>query len=102
MGERVIATTALKGIHLNALYDLCSKLYVDGYMQPRISENENTALAKMVDRSRVAGPAIVIADRNYECYNTFAHIFLSGSFVLKFQMLLMKRSSQIWTNRISP
>ena len=65
-------------LHLNALYDLCSKLYVDGYMQSRVSENENTALAKMVDRSRIEGPVIVIADRNYECYNTFAHIENKG------------------------
>ena len=65
-------------LHLNALYDLRSKLYVDGLIQPRNSENENTALADMVDRSHINGPAIIIADRNYECYNTFAHIEQKG------------------------
>ena len=65
-------------LHLNALYDLCSKLYVDTLIQPRKCENENTALAKMVDRSCIEGPVIVTTDRNYECYNTFAHIERKG------------------------
>ena len=65
-------------MHLNALYDLRSKLYVDGLIQPRKCENENAALADMVDRSHIEGPVIIIADRNYECYNTFAHIEQKG------------------------
>jgi len=65
-------------LHLNALYDLCNKLYVDGVIQPRKCENENTALAQMVDRSQIEDPAIIIADRGFECYNTFAHIEQKG------------------------
>lgn len=65
-------------LHLNAMYDLCSRLYVDACIQPSRCENENMALAGMVDRSRIKDAAIVIADRGYESYNTFAHIEQKG------------------------
>lgn len=65
-------------LHLNAMYDLCNRLYVDACIQPSRRENENKALAGMVDRSRIKDATIVIADRGYESYNTFAHIEQKG------------------------
>lgn len=65
-------------LHLNAMYDLCNKLYVDAYIQPGKHVNEYSALASMVDRSPISGNVIVIADRGYESYNTFAHIEQKG------------------------
>ena len=65
-------------LHLNALYDLKSKLYMDAVVQKRREANENAALVQMVDRSGVPGPAIIIADRGYEAYNTLEHIAQKG------------------------
>lgn len=64
--------------HLNALYDLCNRVYTDALVQIRREANENRALTAMVDRSRITGPVIVIADRGYESYNNLAHIERKG------------------------
>jgi len=65
-------------LHLNAMYDLYNKLYVDVCIQPGRKENERRALAEMTDRSDISGDVIVIADRGYESYNVFAHIERKG------------------------
>ena len=65
-------------LHLNALFDLCNKLYVDSLIQLSRHQNEGKALVDMVDRSRIADNIIIIADRAYECYNNLAHIEKKG------------------------
>jgi len=65
-------------LHLNAMYDLCNRLYVDSLIQPSRHKNESKALADMVDRSRIRDNVIVMADRAYESYNNFAHIERKG------------------------
>lgn len=65
-------------IHLNALYDLQRKIYVDVITQGRRQENEHRALATMVDRDDSDVPTIYIADRGYESYNILAHIQEKG------------------------
>jgi hypothetical protein len=65
-------------IHLNAMYDLCSKLYLDADIQPGRQKNEVRAAANMIDRSNVSGDVLLIADRGYECYNLFAHAEQKG------------------------
>lgn len=65
-------------LHLNAVYDLCNRLYVDALVQPKRQINEGKALAAMVDRSPIQGKTIVIADRGYESYNNFAHLDCKG------------------------
>jgi hypothetical protein len=65
-------------LNLNAMYDLCNKLYVDACIQPIKKKNEFRALTDMVDRSRIFENVIVIADRGYESYNVFAHIEQKG------------------------
>lgn len=75
------ATANTKGynlLHLNAMYDLCSRVYVDAMVQSGRKENEFQALTAMVDRSNIQEPTIVIADRGYESYNVFAHIDKKG------------------------
>jgi hypothetical protein len=64
--------------HLNAMYDLCSRIYVDALIQPEKQMNEQRAITDMVDRSLIDSKAIVIADRGYESYNIFAHIERKG------------------------
>lgn len=65
-------------LHLNAVYDLCNRLYVDAVVQPRRLCNEGRALATMVDRSPLKGKVIVVADRGHESYNNFAHLERKG------------------------
>ena len=65
-------------LHLNALYDLNSHLYLDAFIQKRREANENAALVHMTDHSRITGPVILIADRGYEAYNTLEHISRKG------------------------
>lgn len=65
-------------LHLNGMYDLCNKLYLDACVQTRKKQNEHAALTSMVDRSLLKGKAIVICDRGLESYNNFAHIEEKG------------------------
>ena len=65
-------------LHLNALYDLNSNLYLDAVVQKRRAANENSALISMVDRSEIHEPVILTADRGYESYNTLEHISHKG------------------------
>ena len=65
-------------LHLNALYDLNSNLYLDAVVQKRRAANENAALVSMVDRSGIGEPVIITADRGYESYNTLEHIAQKG------------------------
>ena len=65
-------------LHMNALYDLGSSLYLDAVVQKRRAANENAALVSMVDRSEIHEPVILTADRGYESYNTLEHIAQKG------------------------
>jgi hypothetical protein len=65
-------------LHLNAMYDLCSRVYVDSIIQPGNKKNEFQALTDMVDRSNIKEKTILITDRGYESYNVFEHIAKKG------------------------
>jgi len=65
-------------LHLNALYDLNSNLYLDAVIQKRRAANENAALVNIVERSWISEPVILTADRGYESYNTLEHIARRG------------------------
>lgn len=60
-------------VHLNAMYDLINKVYIDVEMQGKKGMNEHRALVSMVDRSTVAGQVLVLMDRGYESFNNIAH-----------------------------
>lgn len=65
-------------LHLNGLYDLETRTYLDAVVHKRKISNENGALVQMVERLNDETPTIVIADRAYEAYNTMAHIERKG------------------------
>lgn len=65
-------------LHLNALYDLQSKIYLDAVIQKRRNANENAALVQMIERSELRQPVILLADRGYEAYNNIAHLEQKG------------------------
>lgn len=60
--------------HLNALYDLCNKTYLDVELQPKIKANEIQALIEMMKRNHFPADSIIIADRGYESFNLIAHL----------------------------
>lgn len=60
-------------LHLNALYDLSNRIYLDALVQPSSHPDEAGALIAMMKRSPIHEKTILIADRGYECYNIFAH-----------------------------
>lgn len=60
-------------LHLNALYDVLERRYTDATIQPARQKNEYSAMTDMIDRSKVKGKTIIMADRGYESYNVFAH-----------------------------
>ncbi len=61
-------------LHLNAMYDILRKTYVDA----TVEKGENKAFATMVARNQSRVPTIYIADRGYESYNNFAHVQEKG------------------------
>lgn len=60
-------------LHLNALYDLKNRIYIDAVIQPGRHPNEAQALIEMLKRSKVQEPVLLIADRGYESYNIMAN-----------------------------
>ena len=60
--------------HMNALFDLENGLYTDLIVQKEHEKNECRALCQMVDRSRISGKVILLADQNYEFCNNPAHL----------------------------
>ena len=69
-------------LHIDAMYDLCSNLYVDTIVRGKRGFSEYSALIKMVDRWQTEDSTIIIADRGYESYNVFAHIQEKGCYFL--------------------
>ena len=64
--------------HMNALFDLENGIYTDLIVQKEHEKNECRALCQMVDRSRVSGKVILLADRNYESCNNLVHLEKKG------------------------
>ncbi len=55
--------------HLNSLYDLCNKTFLDVVIQPMMKENEVKAAQTMVKRNTFPENSILIADRGYIGFN---------------------------------
>lgn len=60
--------------HLNAMYDILNRVYVDVLIQNCRQANENRALINIIDRSEINNKVILLADRGYESYNVLAHL----------------------------
>jgi hypothetical protein len=65
-------------LHLNVLYDVCSKRYTDAILQPGRCADEIGAFVTMIDRFPADDKVIFTADRGYESYNVMAHIIEKG------------------------
>ncbi len=64
--------------HINALCDLENGIYTDVIVQKEHTKHESKALCEMAGRSKIDGPVILLADRNYEAYNNFSHLEAKG------------------------
>ncbi|WP_419025150.1 transposase [Emergencia sp.] len=60
-------------LHLNTIYDVCSRLYLDASFFAGSNGGEVAAVG-MVEGLSEKYPVILLADRGYESYNLFAHI----------------------------
>ena len=63
-------------MHLNTLYDLLNRRYMDVVLQDSRTENEHSALISMIKNIR--HDSIIVADRGYESYNNIAHFESKG------------------------
>ena len=70
-------------LHLNAFYDLRSRVYLDALVSTASEHQEARACVTMLERSFIE-KAILIADRGYENYNIMAHAINKGwKFVIR-------------------
>ena len=76
--QAVPGTKGYNLLHVNALYDLLNRVYLDVKIQPRRETYEHQALIEMAWKSDLRSPVLLIADRGYESYNTFAHMIAKG------------------------
>lgn len=65
-------------MHVNALYDLINRVYIDGEIQPGRKLHERQALIEMTQNYVLDDKVLLIADRGYESYNVFAHMMEKG------------------------
>lgn len=61
-------------LHLNPLFDILNRVYVDSVVQPEPQKDEIGALVAMLQRNTFAQRTLIIADRGYESYNLIAHL----------------------------
>lgn len=61
-------------IHLNALYDLLNKNYVNMDFQTKKTLDERTSLCEMLSKAPLPKNSILLADRGYESFNVFEHL----------------------------
>ena len=69
-------------IHINMLYSILDKQFLDVLIQPARKRNEYRAFCDMVDRVKNDYPTIYIADRGYASYNDFAHVLEKQQYFL--------------------
>lgn len=83
-------------LHLNILFDILNKQYLDLLEQPFKIQNEKRAVVRMVNRSNITDNSILLLDRGYESYNIMAHIMNKG-----WKFLIRVRDPNIHTSIIS-
>lgn len=70
-------------LHLNAFYDVLSRVYTDAIVQTASEYHEHRACIRMLERSSEEN-VILVADRGYKNYNIIAHAINKGwNFVIR-------------------
>jgi hypothetical protein len=71
-------------LHINGLFDILNRIYVDAIVDPGWYRRESAALLTMVNCLNNPDSSIILADRGYEGYNTVAHLIESkANFVIR-------------------
>jgi len=65
-------------LHINGLFDLLNRIYIDCIIDPGMHIRERSALINMVARLKNPSEAIILADRGYEGYKDIAHMIESN------------------------
>ena len=63
---------------ISALYDLMGRVYEDALVEGKTVANENKMLVKMIKRSDIHHPVILLGDRNFECWDNLAQLQEKG------------------------
>ena len=71
LDEETYLEQGFNQLHINALYDLLDRVYVDAQIQGKRKTNEIEALCQMIRRHQFVNKSILMADRGYECFNLF-------------------------------
>ena len=61
-------------LHLNGLFDIMNRVFIDGTIDPGAHARERFALAQMVSHLPEPEKTIILADRGYDGYNCVAHL----------------------------
>jgi hypothetical protein len=64
-------------LHINSLFDIMNRIYVDAIVDPGWNRKESAALITMVNHLNNPESTIVRADRGFEGYKTVAHMIES-------------------------
>lgn len=75
-------TGAFSQYHVSFFFNTFDRCFIDCVIHPRNIYNENTALYDMMKRYHPKNKTIIIADRNYSCFNTIAHFQQSDFYYL--------------------
>lgn len=65
-------------MHLNTLFDVLNKRFVDVLIHPRKGNLERDALIELINKNQFDRKTIFIADRGYEGYTLMGHIHCNG------------------------
>jgi len=78
-------------MHINSLYDILEKRFLDLVIQPRPEAHERVAAIQMIERNQIKGKSIYICDRGYASYNFAAVIDKLGQyFLVRYPLKLTK------------
>ena len=61
-------------LHMNGLFDIMNRVFVDCTIDPGMHAKERVALAQMVSHLKEPEKVIIVADRGYDGYNCIAHL----------------------------
>jgi len=64
-------------LHINSLFDIMNRIYVDAIVDPGWNRKESAALITMVNHLNNPESSIILADRGFEGYKTIAHMIES-------------------------
>ena len=83
--------------HINALYDLLNKTYVDAIVQPKPVANEPKTAWQMMERLSVDEHCIMIGDRGYGGVNLIEHInrIPNAEYLIRIKNNLWKEVSEL-------